>query len=274
MKSPYQMLLSLCVMAALVLIWILGPHVHAQTVTSAEVAAATDVVNEDFERLDPTTSDPDGNTVSGNCGGDYLDASAVIKITTTLGQSLVQIAINDAQPETLYTVWLRLRGTDPQGNSFGGSPLTGGGSTPLAPSTQLPELLAATGEGNGTLAIANGVKTDAQGNGVLTVDLDFPIFNGAYPFQNLTDFDPTDPRLPSETPQIYPVAIVIPNDTIDAPFGLRIVSHCSDNLAHGLMPGAREPWFDWPAEAVSNPQVPPVAVADTYSTNQGVERGG
>ena len=268
MKSLYPMLFSLCVAAVLLVVWIIGPQVHAQHVASAEVAAGTDVVIEDFERLDPTTPDPNGNTVGRNCGGDFLDASAVVKISTAMGQSHVQIAINNARPETLYTVWLRLKGTDPQGNSFGGSPLTGGGSTPLAPSTLVPELLAATGEGNGTPVIANGVKTDGQGNGVLTVDLDFPIFNGAYPFQNLTNFDPTDPRLPLENPQIYPVAIVIPNAMIDAPFGLRVVSHCTDNLGHGLTPGAREPWFDWPDESAPNPQEPPVAVADTYVTTQ------
>jgi hypothetical protein len=33
---------------------------------------------------------------------------------------------------------------------------------------------------------------------------------------------------------------------IDAPFTLRIASHCTDDLSHGLTPGNREGWFDWP----------------------------
>ena len=236
MKSKVTVFVIALIIAVTALTWAVIPQAHA----------IKEVSTEGFVRLNPTTTDPNGNSVSGNCGGDYLNASATVEITTIDGASSVQIKLKKARPDTLYTVWLRLKGTDAQGIDFGGSPLTGGGSTPLAPSTELDELLASTGAGNGSPTVANGVTTNHQGNGTLNVDLDFPIYNGAYPFQNFEGFDPADPRFPLATPRIYPVAIVVPDGSITAPFAMRIVSHCTDDLGHGLTPGAREPWFDWP----------------------------
>lgn len=198
-----------------------------------------------FTRLDPTTADPKGNTAIGNCG-DYPNATAVLAVQQTAMDSMITITISDAMPTMLYTAWLRLQGNDLQGNKFGGSPLTGAGSTPLAASTSLPALLAATGAGNGTIDVANGVMTDANGNGILKVSADFLFNGGVYPFQNFADFDATDERFPIDNPLAIPVAIVMPSENVSAPFGIRIASHCTDGLGHGLTAGAREPWFDFP----------------------------
>ena len=71
------------------------------------------------------------------------------------------------------------------------------------------------------------------------------MFGGAYPFHKIVGFDPTDERFP-EGARLFPVAIVTSDEGYDAPFMLRLVSHCTDNLSHGWLGGAREPWFDFP----------------------------
>lgn len=207
---------------------------------------------EHFTRKPADTNDPAGNNVAANCSGagsPWPDATVSIETSDNDLGTGVFIRINNARPHTLYTYWLRLKGTDDKGESFGGSPLTGGGSTPLAPSWSLYDLLQATGAGNGKPHVANGVTTDEWGNATLNVQLDFALFGGAYPFQNMPNFNPQDSRYPDsvKTPAIYPVDIVDPrSEGVDAPFMIRMVSHCTDELAHGLTPGAREPWFDYP----------------------------
>jgi len=96
------------------------------------------------------SSDPNGNSVAANCGGDFSDATATIDLFEQARKTAVTITISNAKPNTMYTTWLRLKGTTDDGVSFGGNPLTGRGSTPLAPSTALPDLLSATGAGNGS----------------------------------------------------------------------------------------------------------------------------
>ena len=204
---------------------------------------------EPFTRLPADSTDPAGNSVLANCHGTFKDATASFRVRDVAIGSQVTIRIQDARPDTLYTFWLRLQGTDSSGEGFGGSPLTGGGSTPLAASWSLPDLLAATGEGNGMLDVANGVTTDSNGNARFRVQLDFPFEGGAYPFQRMEKFNADDPRFPESDvgPRIFPVSIVDPREpNIDAPFLIRMVSHCTDELGHGLTPNAREPWFDFP----------------------------
>lgn len=197
-----------------------------------------------FMRMSVDSSDPNGNSVAANCGGSYEDATASLDLVEQPGKTGVTITIANAKPNTLFTTWLRLKGTTDDGVSFGGNPLTGAGSTPLAPSSALPDLLAATGAGNGTEETPNGVRTDDDGNAVLQIDVDFPIDDGAYPFHKFADFDPDDERYKAEVPSAHPVAIVnSATGDVDAPFMIRLVSHCTDNLAHGLEPAAREPWF-------------------------------
>lgn len=204
-----------------------------------------------MEYLGPNASFQ-GNTATENCFANgenpYPNTSATIDITPTVSGSDVTIQIFDAQPNTFFTAWLRMKGTSSGGTSYGGSPLTGGGATPLAPTTDYNSLLVRTGSGNGKDDVVNGVYTDANGFASLTLNLDFPMDNGAYPFQNIKNFNPNHPRLlefhkPGFTPSLQPVAIVQGDQ---GPFTIRVISHCLDNIGHGLTPGPHEPWFDYP----------------------------
>ena len=207
--------------------------------------ATTRMRSASFVRLAVDSSDPNGNSVETNCGENYPDATASIDLLELPGETEVTITIAGARPNTMFTTWLRLKGTTDDGVSFGGNPLTGRGSTPLAPSTALAELLEATGDGNGVEESANGIRTDENGDAVLIINTDFPIDDGAYPFHKFSDFDPDDDRYNADVPAAFPVAIVnSATGDADAPFMIRIASHCTDNLAHGLEPAAREPWFD------------------------------
>lgn len=207
-----------------------------------------------FTRHPADAESPSGHSVAVDCQDpaadypytpyDWPDASATLEVMQVGENSMVSIEVMDAKPETYYTIWLRLGGTDSNGNAFGGNPLTDGQATALAPSSELPDLLAATGKGNGNDRQPNGFYTDANGNASFAITLDFPL-NGAYPFHKFVGFDPSDERLPAENPTIYPVAIVGPN----GPYTLRLVSHCTDGMGHGLQSGAREWWFDWRLES-------------------------
>ncbi len=204
--------------------------------------------SERFERRGAEEVSPSGHSVVTDCQVDgatevetWADARAVLHVRQSVHGSQVAIAVRDARPDTYFTVWLRLKGTDSSGDSFGTNPLTDGGATPLANSADLPALLAATGSGNGNDDQPNGFRTDALGNATLRLRLDFPLVGGAYPFQRFPGWDPSDPRLPAADPAIYPVAIAGPQ----APYTLRIVSHCTDDIGHGLQSGPREWWFDW-----------------------------
>jgi hypothetical protein len=84
----------------------------------------------------------------------------------------------------------------------------------------------------------NGFTTDANGNGEFMTALDFPLVGGAYPFNLAPAFN--------GVAGFPPVAIVNPGAGVSGPFLLRIATHCSDGLAHGLNPGVIESWFDWP----------------------------
>lgn len=129
-------------------------------------------------------------------------------------------------------MWIRLKGNDTNGAPFGGSPLTGGGATPLAPASKLSTVMANSPPSPETTTPIAGFTTNEKGDTNWTIDLNFLVVRGAYPF-NVVDSVPT--------------AIVNPYEPGGAaPFMPRIVSHCQDSLAHGLFPGAREAWFDWP----------------------------
>lgn len=201
-----------------------------------------------FDRRGPDVVSPSGNSVLADCqapGAEdpagWANASATLNISQSGGHSRVVIRVRDARPETYFTVWLRLGGNDSNGDPFGKNPLTDGRATPLAPTSELPALLASTGPGNGNDEQANGFRTNRRGDALFRTTIDFPIFGGAYPFQRFPDWDPTDERLPASNPAIYPVAIAGPQ----GPYTLRIVSHCTDDVGHGLQSGPREWWFDW-----------------------------
>ena len=193
-------------------------------------AAPADTHKGEFTRLDTGTADPSGHNVAEHCGGDFPEAGAQITINQAGGNSTVKITLENARPETLYTTWLRLRGKTmgDEPTEYGGSPLTGAGSTPLAASSEVESLLAAA-DGPGVTEVANGFRTDTEGNGELVAELDFPVLGGAYPFYRHDE-------------SLAPLAII---GAPFAPFMIRIASHCTDDMGHGVNAGNREPWFDW-----------------------------
>lgn len=214
----------------------------------------------ELDRWDPATPSPTGQSVSVECnpaGTDHPetwpDATAKLRLYERHGGSILSFRVRDARPDTLYTIWVRLLGTDSEGALYGGSPLTGIPVTPLAHSDELPDQLAATLPNPGSDTLSNGFRTDSRGNGRLTLRVDFPITSGAYPFQRFTDWDGlndnialTNPdnlaRLGGQPASIRPVAIV---DGSQAPETLLIASHCVDDIGHGLLPGPHENWFTW-----------------------------
>ena len=210
---------------------------------------------EKFVRLDPYAPSNSGHDVNIFCGGrwdgtDYPNqkpAKAKLSKWQFRGKTIVNISLKHGRPDTLYTVWLRLKGNDMGGNSYGGSPLTGGGATPLAAGEKLDQL-STDWLGAGSLNPANGFTTNSQGRGRLRLSLDFPLEGGAYPFNKISAEMLENIRIGKNPSALAkPTAIVDPRDDgVSGPFLLRIVSHCQDGLGHGLSPSNRESWFDFP----------------------------
>ena len=219
---------------------------------------------QELSRWDPATPSPTGQSVAAECNPPdtsapetWPHATAKLRLTERHGRSTLRIIVRNAKPQTLYTVWVRLLGTDSEGNLYGGSPLTGIPVTPLAPTDELPLQLAATLPNPGSDTLSNGFRTNRRGNGQLTLRVDFPITSGAYPFQRFpgwetakTDIALTNPtnlgRLGGEPAAIRPVAIT---DGSQAEATLLIASHCVDDTGHGLLPGPHENWFTWSVDS-------------------------
>ncbi len=189
-------------------------------------------IQQEFVRADPAAESPSGHTVLDHCTSDgetWSGAVATILVEQTATTTHVEIGVVGARPETVFTSWLRLKGTDPDtGESWGGNPITGKGSTALAPSTDLAELIALS-ETDGATEAPNAFMTDSDGNGSLIVDLDLGLIDGAYPFDN-------------HDAELEPVPTV---RAPYSPFLVRLASHCTDELAHGILQGDREMWFNW-----------------------------
>lgn len=210
---------------------------------------STPFVRSNFDAMSPS-----GHSIATDCqdsSGDYPytpydwpDATALLDLEQMNGESFVTIKVRNAKPDTYFTMWLRLQGKDIMGNQYGGNPLDGSPGVALAHTRDLPKLLESTSPNPGSDDEPNGFTTDAKGNATIKMDLDFPIINGAYPFQRFANFDPTDERFPAENPALYPVAIV----GKEGPFTIRIVSHCVDGMGHGFGPAIREWWFLWKFE--------------------------
>jgi hypothetical protein len=228
--------------------------------SSVALAGSDSVADADMSRISPDAASGDKvSTVRNNCGGGvegWEDATAEIEISQKASGSEVEIEVTGAKPDTLFTVWVRMKGTA-HGNTFGGSPITGGGATPLAHSSDLDQLVA-DWIGPGSPTAGNSFRTNADGEGEFEVDLDFPVVGGAYPFNRMSHQahldaqakrraganDPTLVITPSPTAIVNPAdAGVGPSGT---PFLIRVISHCQDNLAHGLSPAKREAWFQYP----------------------------
>lgn len=217
--------------------------------SGAVQAGSSDTIDGFMSRIDADAPSGDKvSTVRANCGGgvDGFDgASAEIEVSQKGNTSKVEIELEGGVPNTLYTVWVRLKGAS-HGASFGGSPITGGGATPLAHSDGLAQLVA-DWVGAGSPTQPNGFITDANGDGELKVDLDFPVVGGAYPFNRMAHDDHLLAQTKNPDAQPIPTAIVNPADSlIAAPFIIRMVSHCQDQTGHGLSPAKREAWFQYP----------------------------
>ena len=183
----------------------------------------------------------------------WPDSRADVSIKQSDGRTRVTIKVHDTVPDVFWTAWIGL---------VEGSPLTTSGigrmpATPMVPMDAINDLAATThdrnlddeifpvgtgDDGEGSADVPNGFFTDADGNGKLKIELDFPLIKGAVPFHQLNE-------------DINPEAI---GTRPSGPFTIRVVSHCLDNVAHGLVPGgeldpdtelplstAHEIWFEW-----------------------------
>ena len=194
---------------------------------------------------------PAGEKVAEHCQVDgyrsadsWAGATSQLKLKQDATSSEVTVTMENARPDTLFTIWLMLAGKTPAGESFGGSSLMKSGTTPLIATADLSEAVAILKSPR--TEVTNGFITDTAGNGSVTLNLDYPIVGGAYPFQRFDGFDATDPAYTQDIPQAIPVAIT--GKSAGAPFTLRLASHCGDNLHDGLVAGQHEPWFDWLAD--------------------------
>lgn len=174
-----------------------------------------------------------------NCGGYYDEARARIYLREREGKTRMWITVKNAVPNTLFTVWLKLVKNPDYPN---GSPLTGAKVTAAVDPVDIPLLASATPDdqltetamdlglvgdnGYGAPDLPNAFYTDARGNGNIRLALDYPITKGAYPFQSFDE-------------SLSPLAFD------NAAFTVRVASHCEDQLAHGLIPGRHEMFFDW-----------------------------
>ena len=214
---------------------------------SAVAQAGVVVINDEMPRRAPGSTSGSGDTVEANCppdpsGNDWQGATAELMVRQVGSDSTVDINVKNAVPNTVFTVWLRIKGG--AGFNDGGSPLTGGGATPLVPGSALDNVFEYSPFGSmpaGTPNPTNGFTTNKNGNANFSIDLDFPVVRGAYPFHLLsaTLLDP------NPAPNV-PTAISNPAEGTGGPFLMRVISHCTDQLGHGLSPGVREAWFQYP----------------------------
>lgn len=211
----------------------------------AEVAEAQTLQMQNIFPLDGVAGYSPEDMVS-NVGGEFEDAAA--QVTFLLledNRTQVEFNLENAPSDLYFTAWLRLAAP---------SPLTGLTVTPLANPSSIAALAEVTdesrltdtaealglvgGDGTGSSTVANGFFTDAEGNGSFSTILEFPFTDdGVYPFSS---FDPslTDVALASEPG-----------------FSIRLASHATDQVGHGLVAGFHERWFDTQSFA-SVPSVP------------------
>jgi hypothetical protein len=191
-----------------------------------------------------------GHTVIDQCGGgaeNWDGATATIENVQAGGDSTVKFRLKGGKPNTHYTLWVRMKGKG-HGATIGGSPITGGGATPLANTSGL-DALVADWIGSGSNTGANSFDTNHQGDANVRFKLDFPLEGGAYPFNRMSAQSLLDIHTyKNPAAEAIPSPIVDPRDASisSAPFMIRMVSHCQDGLGHGLSPSNREAWFQYP----------------------------
>lgn len=207
-----------------------------------------DTIKDDLTRRPAGGLSGSGDTVEANCAADpsgnaWQGATGDWVVSQSGGTSKVEIEIEDAVPNTLFTVWMRVKGGS--GFNDAGSPWTGGGATPLCSGTEFDALNAISPWNNpaGAPSSCNSFMTDNTGKGKASISLNFPLVGGAYPFQQ-SGGAPARPG--AETIPDVPTAIVDPRTGNGGPFLIRVISHCTDNASHGLSPATREAWFQYP----------------------------
>ncbi len=212
------------------------------------VFAGSAVIDDDMPRRAPGSSSGSGDTVEANCpidpsGNAWQDATAKLEISQKGLGSKVEVELKNAAPNTLFTVWVRIKGK--AGLNSAGSPLTGGGATPLAAGTELDGLNAISPwvDPTGAPASANSFSTNNKGKGEFEIELDFPVVGGAYPFQKTTTSRPGHEGHPNVATAIADPRVAGQENTA---FLIRVVSHCTDSMSHGLSPATREAWFQYP----------------------------
>ena len=204
----------------------MGCHAsHAQTTETTVVTQLSKIVGQ-FENVVVEET---------GCGlsSTWPDSRADVSIKQSDGRTRVTIRVHDTVPDVFWTAWIGL---------VEGSPLTTSGigrmpATPMVPMDAINDLAASThdrnlddeifpvgtgDDGEGSADVPNGFFTDAAGNGKFKIELDFPLIKGAIPFHELND-DLLDPAAIGTRPS--------------GPFTIRVVSHCLDNVVHGLFPG-------------------------------------
>ena len=204
-----------------------------------------DTIDDDMSRRGPLSTSGSGHTVEGSCGGpDYQGATATLNISQGNSGSKVEVEVEDAVPNTHFTVWMRIKGG--AGFNDAGSPWTGGGATPLCSGTEFADLNANSPWNNAagsTAPLCNSFMTDGGGDGTLKTSVNFPVVGGAYPFQQSGG---ASARPDHDDHADVPTAIVDPRTGNGGPFMIRVVSHCIDGANHGLSPYDREAWFQYP----------------------------
>jgi hypothetical protein len=212
--------------------------------SGSALAKGNDVLSDDMSRRGPGSTSGSGDTVEANCGGpDYQGATAKLNISQSDDGSTVNVEVEDAVPNTHFTVWMRIKGG--AGFNDAGSPWTGGGATPLCSGTEFDTLNAnspwnSTGS---TAPLCNSLFTDDAGDGSLSTTVNFPVVGGAYPFQQSGG---ASARPGHDAHADVPTAIVDPRTGTGGPFMIRVVSHCTDGANHGLSPATREAFFQYP----------------------------
>jgi len=204
------------------------------------------VINDYMPRRAPGSTSGSGDTVEANCsldGNPYQGATATLKIEQEGSGSVAKIKVKGAVPDTVFTVWMRVKGG--AGYNDLGSPWTGGGATPLCSGTEFAGLNAISpwNDPAGASSSCNSFTTNSKGKGDTTIALNFPVVGGAYPFQQSDGAlaGPNGDAIPD-----VPTAIVDPRTGNGGPFLLRVISHCTDQASHGLSPATREAWFQYP----------------------------
>ena len=102
-----------------------------------------------------------------------------------------------------------------------------------APAIGAVAAASAAADGSASKHAANVFWTDRSGNGAYYAKLDYRLVKGAFQFQ---EFDSSLARNAIGDGPLGPVAYGV---------RLRLASHYVDQLAHGLVPGKHEMWFDW-----------------------------